>query len=91
MIDVKQAIRIAKEHFVDLLGNQGNLLLEEVEAVRQNGSRLWKITLSTPTPIDQLGPMTPLFNPKYRKDYRVFTIDAQTGEMLSMKIRSIDE
>ena len=86
MIDVKQATKIAAESFINLYDQElspSNIQLEEVELTED--SKYWLITLShTRTNSSALGfPLPP------RKEYKVFRINAATGEFQSMKIREV--
>ena len=87
MIDVKQATKIAAECFTNLYDEQltpANIQLEEVELTED--SKYWLITLSYPRANSHpLG--SPL--PTKTKEYKVFRINAETGELQSMKIREV--
>lgn len=63
-----------------------NILLEEAE--RDEDEKAWSITLgySIPNPASVLGVKLP----DYRR-YKVFRIDAVTGGVLSMKMRSVED
>ena len=98
MIDVKEAIKIANEYFVDLYAEQkySDILLEEVEY--DEDDNVWHITLgySPPRTIleDVKDPLSPLshlssFSTIDRK-YKIFRIDAETSNVLSMKIRTLE-
>lgn len=92
MLDAKEAARAAAEYFADLYASvdptadPNSLRLEEVE-VTENG-RYWMITLSFRERFEQA------FNPLgggYRdRQYKVFKVDAKTGEVRSMKIRHVE-
>ncbi len=47
MIEVKQAVQIAKERAADML-NQASFNLEEIERDSYRGREVWSITLSSP-------------------------------------------
>ena len=84
MLDVKEAAQRAAEYFAGLYAEQGiaNVQLEEVE-LSEDGQN-WLITLSYPAP-REVGSLA------FRaRKYKVFTIDASTGEVKSMKIRKVD-
>ncbi len=87
MIDVKQAAKAAAEYFVDLYPDQEytHILLEEAE--HDENENVWSITLgySIPNPASVLGVKLP----DYRR-YKVFKIDAETGKVISMKIRTVE-
>jgi len=80
MIDVKTAVRKAVDYvqeFQDYLP-QGDVRLEETE---YDETGFWFITLSFPSGnIIPLGPA---------RDYKEFRINANTGEVMSMKVRSL--
>jgi hypothetical protein len=84
MLDVKEATQRASEYFAGLYEDQAvaNVLLEEVE--QADHGKYWLITLSYPVPPALAG-----FNFSKRQ-YKVFKIDAKTGEVKSMKIRKVE-
>jgi hypothetical protein len=99
MIDVKQATESASAFFNKLYRDQiasGNVLLgdqivnsmrlEEVELVEDE--KFWLITLSfeLPPPTFALGPLSL----RGERQYKTFKVDAQTGQVLSMKIRELE-
>ncbi len=101
MIDVKEAVNKARTHLIDLLGaGVDDLRLEEVELAHR-GERVddkpeelrpeegdvwdksyWLITLSflpsAPNPIIQ-----------QQRLYKVFKIEAETGDFVAMKMRKV--
>ncbi|MEW6380787.1 MAG: hypothetical protein AB1611_14430 [bacterium] len=86
MIDVKTAANKAYEYFRDLYADKdfSAVLLEEVELT--DDQNFWLITLSYLMPA-----MDPpqLFGTAPKRAYKIFTIDANTGKVKSMKIRTI--
>ncbi|MGO9256163.1 MAG: hypothetical protein ACLQU1_07675 [Bryobacteraceae bacterium] len=88
MIDVKQAVRIAKEKAADML-DQASFNLEEIGRDSYKGRDVWSITLSLPryvklqpslfSPVAEGGPL----------QYRRFLIDVETGELVAMKLREV--
>jgi hypothetical protein len=80
MLSVKEAAEKAAEFAVGVLDEprRTNLRLEEVEKRGQH----WLITLSMPSD-------NPLGFLAQHRDYKTFTVDADTGEVLSMKIREL--
>jgi len=88
MIDVKEATQIALEYFQDLYSDQSfsNVLLEEVEREQEDGSSYWWITIGFTDQMD--GPLGGHVASSRR--YKRFKIDAETGEVLAMKIRSVE-
>jgi hypothetical protein len=83
MITVKEAAKRAVQFYDDLLGEKVlPVSLEEVEKVTHNGHVYWYITLGMPAPGLQI--LTG------QKEYKLFRVDGETGEVESMKIRVID-
>ncbi len=98
MIHVKRAAKIAAEYFADLYADQSysSVLLEEVEY--NEDDNVWFITLgySPPRTIleDVKDPLSPLsrlssFSTIDRR-YKIFRIDAETSNVFSMKIRTLE-
>jgi hypothetical protein len=81
MIDVKKAVTAALTYAQEL-GRSG-ATLEEVD--RSEDDRYWLVTLGFPR---RLNDFAVLGGVKYEPDYKVFKVDAETGEVLSMKIRA---
>ncbi len=88
MIDVKQAAQSATVFFNELYRDQiaTNVLLEEVELIEDG--KFWLITLSfeLPPPTFALGPLSV----RGERQYKTFKVDAQSGQVLSMKIRELE-
>ena len=85
MLDVKEAAQRASQYFASLYADQGvsNMQLEEVELT--DDGQYWLITLSYPGD----PPNNPFLNLPSNRKYKVFRIDAETGEVKSMKIRTV--
>jgi hypothetical protein len=85
MLDVKEAAQKASEYFTGLYSDQKipNVQLEEVE-ITEDG-KYWLITLSYPVP-----PELAALNFNFKRKYKVFQIDAKTGQVISMKIRKVE-
>ncbi len=81
MIDVKEAVGIAKQKAVEMLEQDGSL--EEIEREPFKGRDAWSITLG----------FAPKFTPFSRiaSEYKRFFIDAETGELMAMKLREFAE
>lgn len=81
MIDVKEAVKNAREFFGSLCTNAdlAQVRLEEVEL--SDDESLWMITLSYPN--------FESWDPLPTRSYRLFTIDANSGRVISMKIRQL--
>lgn len=93
MVDVRNAVLAASEYFnslQDMIGGYiEDLRLEEAEL--SEDKEHWFITLGFVRPVDKTS--NPLANfmetPNYEREYKVFKIDAITGEVQSMKIREV--
>ncbi|HEY2892824.1 MAG TPA: hypothetical protein VGJ16_01380 [Pirellulales bacterium] len=86
-IGVKEAVQSATSAIKELLApdSLSNLRLEEVE--QTDDERYWLITLGfdDPTAVESLmGPLA-----RATRKYKVFTVDAETGKVRAMKIRSV--
>jgi hypothetical protein len=93
MIPVKEAVARAIEFAENMLQPPADpltppgsvrpeVLLEEVELSKDGPNDIWLITLSVPgraRPLASLG----------RREYKVFTVRADTGDVVSMKIREL--
>ena len=82
MIDVKQAIDKAKEHLLAFFPEAEEVQLEEVELTPDKSN--WLITLSYAGTANSVASSL-LVGKSIR--YKLFKLDAETGEVLSMKIR----
>lgn len=83
MIDVKHAVDAASNFLVGLYANNtvADVRLEEVELSEDD--KHWLITLSFQS---IAGPSLGIFN---KRQYKVFKVDADTGKVVSMKIREL--
>ena len=84
MIDVKEAAQIAKRAAAEVLG-QTNTRLEELELDSSDARPAWMITLSYPRDVEQLPPMARLAADPLQ--YKRFFIDAESGELVAIKLR----
>jgi hypothetical protein len=94
MTDVKEAVKKAAFYFSDLMEDKiSDVWLEEVEP--SPDERLWYVTLSGLAPTRKTGaPETAVSKlaeafggPPVERLYRIFTVDANSGTVKSMKIR----
>lgn len=90
-IDVKEAAKAAAAFFVELFPDTqySDLLLEEVEL--SEDEKHWLITLSytsEPPPPPPSG-LDKLFSNGSSRKYKLFKIDAATGKVEAMNIRSL--
>jgi hypothetical protein len=82
MISVKEAAEKAGEYFTNLYDGQfTNVLLEEAE----RKGRYWLITLGYDRPSS-----LPQFARRGPRAFKVFKVDGETGEVISMKIREVE-
>jgi hypothetical protein len=84
MIDAKHAVIVAKQRAAELLSTSISSL-EEVEEESYKGRRVWSITLSVPRDLTMLSPIAQIGAPPLQ--YKRFLIDAETGDLLAMKLR----
>jgi len=82
MIDVKQAVQIAKEKALEMLGTPANL--EEIERDSYKGHDVWSITLSLPNhPSPQTSPQTRLFQLANPLPYNLDPAHSQAGNLIA--------
>ena len=92
-IDVKQAVKIAREQAQQLFEDDKffNFALEEVEF--DDTKDQWLITLGFDTPhviTRKTGPsLFPTTEEERKRVYKIFSIDAHSGSLTSMKIRDV--
>ena len=86
MIDMKQAVQIAKKEAVDLL-SEASSNLEEIERHSYKNREVWSITLSLPRDMKELPPLAALS--AGRLQYKRFLIDVETGELVAMQLREV--
>ncbi len=93
MISIKEAAQRAAEFCQQLFPDAQDVLLEEVE--RDEHDKFWLITVSyLAAAAKRAGIATPgttmeqLF-PRFERRYKSLKVDAQTGEVVSMKIREL--
>jgi hypothetical protein len=84
MIDVKEAVQIAKGRAAEMLG-PSSFGLEEIEREGYKGHEVWSITLSYPRDLSELPHILRVGTPPLH--YKRFLIDGETGELVAMKIR----
>ncbi len=88
-MDVKEAVRAAKNYVTDLLSEESlkNIGLEEVKFNQR--TREWNVTIgfSRPWDFDVANPSRLTENFKPGRDYRMVTIKDGTGELVSLTRR----
>lgn len=77
MISWKEAVRVAREAAIEFLP-YSEYTVEEIEREEYKGRDVWSITLGMPSP-----------GPGYRRDYKRFLIDSETGEFLALQLRPV--
>ena len=91
MIDVKEAAKSAVAYFADLFEGKSyrDLLLEEVDLDKDKN--IWLITLGFTLYASITEPLEGLGGPSgYERKYKIFEVNAETGTVLSMKIRTVE-
>jgi hypothetical protein len=84
MIPVKEAVASAVEFAHNTLDPPpGDFRLEEVELGKTGPNDVWLITLSWPVEFTGLEFL------RGRREYKVFTVRGDTGQVVSMKIREL--
>ena len=96
MISAKEAVAKAIDFAQSVLGalRTSELRLEEVEMTKVNGDDTWSITLSmlepqTPPHEGTLSAQLSRAFGKGPREHKTFTVNSQTGQVLSMKIREL--
>ena len=94
MVDLKAAVANAVAFAKDTLGPErtANIRLEEIESSTHNSRQVWIITLSNA--LVEEGPVAlkaaaAEMGAYSEREYKVFTVTKETGEVLSMKIRPL--
>jgi hypothetical protein len=93
MVDVKTAVENAGQYAREWLGAT-DPLLEEVELSKKGPRDVWLVTLSIPRryptgefPALAIPPAAALLYGN--REFKIFEVDGETGDVLSMKIREI--
>ena len=89
MIDVKEATKRAIEYFADVFPNgYQNVRLEEIEV--SDARRYWHITLGFDLPpTTEVSAVAQALGRKPERAYKRFTINRETGDVVSTTIRKI--
>jgi hypothetical protein len=85
MIGVKDAVKIAFQLFQELYDTRKfeNVLLEEVEMAQDQAA--WLVTIGFYRRMPSVNLVESIGSKKYVRTYKTFHIDADSGEMISMK------
>jgi hypothetical protein len=87
MLSVKDAAKNALNFYKDIYPDINGELIEEVEF---NADRHhWLITLSFPVKSEPQS-LSNLLQPKIERKYKIFEINAENGNVESMKIRTLE-
>ena len=92
MVDIKRATANAIDFATSALGPDRTVAirLEEIESSVVDGREVWLITLSSAlsSPFDtSMTGLRAVIGAEVPREYKVFTVAKDTGEVLSMKIR----
>ena len=91
MSTVKEAALAAQQYFHSLWIDHKieDLRVEEVEL--SEDEKFWSITLGFNRPADRVeDPLGEVLDaPRYRREYKIFKVDAETFQIKSMKIREV--
>jgi hypothetical protein len=91
MVDVKQAVAKAMDYLEDMYQTDQfkDVLLEEVDLSEDN--EFWNVTIGFTRRQETTsgGPMATLIgqSSEFKREYKVFQIDANTGDLRSMRSR----
>lgn len=77
-ISAKEAAQSAAEYYRDVTGDNDRVVLEEIELTEDEAG--WRVTLSHRDSASYTGD---------KRLYKRFLVDANTGEVLAMKIRRV--
>ena len=96
MVDIKAAVTSAIDFAKSSLGpnRTADIRLEEVESSVVDGTPVWLITLSAaaddgPSISFALGGLATVLGADAAREYKVFTVSKNSGDVLSMKIRLV--
>jgi len=90
-LDATMAAKQAMGYLNAMLPQAEGILLEEVEKLTEKTKDYWIITLSYNLNLSGI-PSRGLMGMQYglgKRDYKTFKIDSTTGEVISMKIRTV--
>jgi len=95
MLSAKDAVQLARKYMVEIFGTIDGLNVEEIELAEDE--QIWSVTMGfweyIPEPTRQIpNALSSILGPevrKVRRTYKVLKISANSGNVLSMKIRSV--
>ncbi|MEA2601049.1 MAG: hypothetical protein QOF89_2041 [Acidobacteriota bacterium] len=87
MIGVKEAVRIAAEYLASLYEGKDlrDVLLEEVRL--SDDDQYWLVTMGFSRPVPTNPVLEALGGENLKREYKVFEVSAETGDVRSMSIR----
>ncbi|MEO8395573.1 MAG: hypothetical protein ABI700_21440 [Chloroflexota bacterium] len=90
-IDVREAITNARDYIKFVYEDQklGRLMLEEVELSEDESKWLITVGFDVAAPPTKYAGISPLI-PDFVRSYKIITVDAFDGKVLSMKIRPVN-
>ena len=94
MVDAKQAVKMAMEYLKEMYDTKEfkDIMLEEVELSEDN--QYWNVIIgfARRQVSTSEGPMASLVGKteQYKREFKIFTIDAESGIVRSMKIKKSD-
>ena len=90
MVSIKEATANAIEFARAALGPERTtgVRLEEVESTKVGGEDAWLITLSMVSPDEPINSLAAALG-NGKREYKVFTVLKDNGEVMSMKIREL--
>ena len=94
-MDVKEAVQVAKDHVVDIFGDEEieNVGLEEIErAGSPGGPPAWKITIGFSRPWERTGTAGIVLGQTHlRRSYKVLIVNDESREVESVRDRILVE
>lgn len=91
MLSIRDAAKNALNSYKDLYPDISGELIEEVEF--DEDRQYWLITLSFPIRVDQqqaIQTISNILQPKIERKYKTFEVNAENGEVRSMKMRLLE-
>ena len=94
-MEVKEAVQVAKDHVVDIFGDEeiANVGLEEIErSGGPDGSPAWKITIGFSRPWERAGTAGIVLGQTHlRRSYKVLIVNDESREVESVRDRILVE
>ena len=94
-MEVKEAVRVAKEHVAEIFGDEqiANVGLEEIERIAgREGSFAWKITVGFSRPWEGAGLASIIVGQTHlRRSFKVLIVNDESREVESVRDRILVE